>query len=100
MTQTDDLVTVATFDVPMAASVVKNALTAEGIPAVVTDADVATVLPSEAVHGAKVQVPAAFAAQAALRIAAMDAAHTDDEGGSADDEELARQALSQPRETE
>lgn len=96
MSMPDDLVTVATFDVPMAASVVKNALLAEGIPAVVTDADVATTLPSEAVGGAKVQVPAEFATQAALRIAALDS------GGeqTVDEEELSRQALSQPAEAE
>ena len=97
MTPTHDLVTVATFDVPLAATVVKNALTADGIPAVVTDDGVASTLPSEAVGGAKVQVPAAYAAQAALRIAAHD-----DPGVSdlVDADELTRQALATPPDDE
>ena len=51
-TQDVELVTVATFDVPMSATVVRNALAAEGIPAVVVDGDVATLLSGDAVGGA------------------------------------------------
>lgn len=90
MTATDDMVVVATYDVPAVATVARNALAAEGIPAAVIDDHVASLLPSDAVGGVKVVVPAAFAAGAALRIAAHDAA-----GGTAvvDIEELSRQAL-------
>ncbi len=96
MTATQELVTVATFDVPVLASVVKNALLADGIPAVVVDDEVASLLPSEAVGGAKVLVPAGFAAEAALKIAAFDQA-----GGTEtyDTAELSRMALAQQPET-
>ena len=95
MTATQDLVTVATFDVPVLASVARNALLADGIPAVVVDDDMASLLPSDAVGGAKVLVPAEFAAEAALKIAAFDQA-----GGTEtyDVEELSRQALAEPPE--
>ena len=96
MTATQELVTVATYDVPLSAAVVKNALTADGIPAVLADLDLASTLPSEAVGGAKILVPADFAAQAALMIAALDQA-----GGTEtyNVEELARQALMYQPET-
>jgi len=94
-TQDRELVTVATFDMPMSATVVRNALAAEGIPAVVVDSDVAMLLSSEAVGGAKVRVPAPYAAEAALKIAAYDAAGRTE---TFDMEELGRRAVAVPLE--
>jgi hypothetical protein len=96
MTATQELVTVATFDLPMSAVVVRNALAADGIPAVVTDGDVSALLSGDTVGGAKVQVPARFAAEAAHKIAAYEVAGGTD---TFDAQELERMALASPPES-
>ena len=93
----NELVTVATYQLPAQAAMARNALDAAGIRAVVTDAEVVAMdwLLAPAVGGIKVQVQAADAEQAAALIREIDAGTG---GGEIDDDELTRQALAEPRE--
>ena len=93
----DELVTVATFQLPAQAAMAKNRLESADIAAVVTDAEVVAMdwLLAPAVGGIKVQVRAADAGRAAALIEEMDAGHG---ASDVDEAELTRQALAEPPE--
>ena len=89
------LVTVATFDIPAKAEIARNALTAAGIQAVISDGEIVAMdwLISNAVGGIKVQVWEEDAERAA---AVLNAKFGDEAWAASDavsEEELTRQAL-------
>ncbi len=93
----EQLVTVATYDLPAQAAMARNALESAGVRSVVTDAEVVAMdwLLAPAVGGIKVQVGAADADQAVAVIREFEAG-----GGKSgvDEAELTRQALAEPPE--
>lgn len=95
-----EFTTIATFDTAPKAELAKNALADAGIHATLTDGEIVAMewMLSNAIGGIKVQVPEEDVERAALILADHGELGDGIVSGGVSEEELERQAMSEPRE--